>query len=192
MRYLRFYELNEALRKGSEVIIFPGRFQPFHNGHIEAFRRASKEFDLPVLPVVIWTKTSEKSPFDAKLQSKAGSLIAKKFDFIVDPIVYKTVDLPNIVADINKKGFTVKGFACGSDRFRSYENQLKKFKDGKYEVKAVEGFDWKMVDDRDSDGPSATKIREAIKQDNQKEFERGTPTPIHILWKEFKSQIDEA
>ena len=59
-------ELFEANFGGKRVVIFPGRFQPFHNGHIAALKKASDIFKLPVVPIQILSKT-DKSPFPDSL-----------------------------------------------------------------------------------------------------------------------------
>jgi cytidyltransferase-like protein len=71
---------------GKEVAIFPGRFQPFHNGHIEAIHRAAKQFGVPVIPIQIKSK-NENSPFPDSLLEKIGKAMEKEFPLIEDYVL---------------------------------------------------------------------------------------------------------
>ena len=103
-------------KNGERVAIFPGRFQPFHNGHIASLRRTAQVFQCKVIPVQILSKT-DKSPFHDALLTKMGDAIAKEFEFIADYCLYpqdrKTV-IPQMVKYIREE----MGFEPGSKKFR--------------------------------------------------------------------------
>ena len=88
MNYVKTFEsfLTEAfiseISDGQPAIFFPGRFQPFHNGHLAALERASKEFGLPVVPLQILS-AREESPFPDELLQRIGEDIVKANSFIV-------------------------------------------------------------------------------------------------------------
>lgn len=44
---------------GVRVCVMPGRFQPFHLGHLAALERTSKEFGCPVIPIQIISKNEK-------------------------------------------------------------------------------------------------------------------------------------
>ena len=89
MKYIQTFEdfiITESA-SGKRVCIFPGRFQPFHLGHIAALQRASNEFGVPVIPIQILSK-SDKSPFPDHLLEKMGKAVAKEFSFIENYYLY--------------------------------------------------------------------------------------------------------
>jgi cytidyltransferase-like protein len=181
----------EATLNGERVCIFPGRFQPFHLGHIAALERTSKQFGLPVIPLQILSK-SEKSPFPDALLQKIGNAVAKEFNFMAAYFLYptdrKTV-IPQMVKFLREQGYESIGMGCGSDRMKAYEPQIKYLNSDKSDVPVSEPFELKNVDERQSGGPSGTKVREAIIADNKAEFEKMTPKSVHPFYKELKKYL---
>lgn len=178
-------------KQGDKVIMFPGRFQPVHRGHIVAFERASKEYGLPVIPIQVVSK-SEKSPFPELLLEKIGESVVKEFSFLADFIIYpsdrKTV-IPQMIKYLRELGYNPVSMACGSDREKAYLPQLNYLNSEKSDVLVTEPFGLKVVDVRTSEGASGTKVREAISSGNQSEFERMTPKSIHKFWNELKKYL---
>ena len=111
---------------GERVCIFPGRFQPFHLGHIAALRETSMRFQCPVIPIQILSKT-DKSPFPDSLLKKMGDAVAKEFEFIAEYVLYpsglKTV-VPQMVKLLQDQGYKPIGIGCGSDRQKDYDRQV--------------------------------------------------------------------
>ena len=186
-------EVFEATINGKRVCIFPGRFQPFHNGHIEALRRTSQALGCPVIPLQIFSKT-EKSPFDVVLLAKIGHRVAAEFDFIQEFSIYppgnKTV-IPQMVKFIQEKGFNPIGVGCGSDRQKDYERQVAYLTSEKSDV-LVDEFTVAMVDSRQEGGPSGTKVREAIIADDETAFKILTPKSVHPFYKELRKKLTQS
>ena len=184
-------EVFEATIDGKRVCIFPGRFQPFHNGHIEALKRTSEAFGCPVIPLQIFSK-NDNSPFDTTLLTKIGQKVAAEFPFIESFWIYppgnKTV-IPQMVKFIQEKGLNPIGVGCGSDRQKDYERQVAYLTSAKSDV-LVDEFSVAMVDNRAEGGPSGTKVREAIMMDDEAEFNRLTPKSIHSFYKELKKKLE--
>lgn len=184
--------LFEAKFGSKRVVIFPGRFQPFHNGHIAALKRCHDIFLLPVVPVQILSKT-EKSPFDDGLLMKIGQAVSKEFDWIAGYSLYppglKTV-IPQMIKYLRAQyDFEPVGMGCGSDRLKAYEPQIKYLNSEKSDVPISEPFRLEVCDVRAPGGPSGTKVREAIMADDQKLFEELTPKSVHKFYKELKKQL---
>jgi cytidyltransferase-like protein len=180
-------------KNGERVAIFPGRFQPFHNGHIASLRRTAQVFQCKVIPVQILSKT-DKSPFPDALLTKMGDAIAKEFEFIADYCLYpqdrKTV-IPQMVKYIREEmGYEPVAMGCGSDRLKAYEPQIKYLNSEKSDVPVSEPFRLEMVDERAPGGPSGTKVREAILADDKKLFESLTPKSIHKYYNEMKKSLE--
>ena len=175
-----------------QVVIFPGRYMPIHNGHLAAFKRCFEEFGVPVIPIQIISK-NEKSPFPDTLLQKIGDAITGEFSFLADFLIYpqskKTV-VPQMVLHVREElGYEPIGMGCGSDRVKSYEPQIKYINSEKSDVKTIQPFELKMVDVRLPDGPSGTKVREAIAAGDEDAFKRMTPSSIHRYYKELKKYL---
>jgi len=185
-------EVFEALFNGKKVVIFPGRFQPFHLGHIAAFKKASEVFGLPVIPIQILSK-NDKSPFPDTLLEKMGKSIVKEYDFIEDYILYpsnlKTV-IPQMVKYLRGKGFEAVGMGAGSDRMKAYEPQIKYINSDRSDVPVSEPFRLEMVDERIPNGPSGTKVRKSILDGDEKAFNKMTPKSIRPFYKELEKYVD--
>ena len=175
---------------GERICIFPGRFQPFHLGHIAALRETSMRFQCPVIPIQILSKT-DKSPFPDSLLKKMGDAVAKEFEFIAEYVLYpsglKTV-IPQMVKLLQDQGYKPIGVGCGSDRQKDYDRQVAYLTSPKSDV-PVDEFRVEMVDARQPGGPSGTKVREAIIADDEKLFNSLTPKSIHGFYKELKKYL---
>jgi cytidyltransferase-like protein len=196
-RYVKTFEgfIYEAviseITEGEEVIFFPGRFQPFHNGHMAAMERASKEFGLPVIPLQILS-AREESPFPDTLLEAMGKAIADSTGFLANYFIYptgtKTV-IPLMVKYLREQGYEPLGLACGSDRLTDYTRQVAYINSPKTDVVVKAGFEVKMVDARDSDGASGTKVRDALKEGDKKTFELMMPKVLWPYYDELKKYI---
>jgi len=194
MNYVKTFEsflyeaVISAVSNGQPVVFFPGRFQPFHNGHLAALERTSKEFNLPVIPLQILS-AREESPFPDDLLQKMGDDVAKANSFIADYFIYpqgtKTV-IPLMVKFIREQGYEPMGLGCGSDRLTDYTRQVAYITSPKTDVQVSPEFTVKMVDARASDGPSGTKVREAITTGDQATFDKMMPKELHKYWEELQ------
>jgi cytidyltransferase-like protein len=185
-------QIFEAEFGSTRVVIFPGRFQPFHNGHIAALKKASDIFQLPVVPIQILSKT-DKSPFDDGLLMKIGQSVAKEFKWMAGYALYppglKTV-VPQMVKYLRDQyNFEPISMGCGSDRLKSYESQIKYLNSEKSDVPISEPFRIEICDERAPGGPSGTKVREAITADDKKLFEQLTPKSVHSFYNELKKAL---
>jgi cytidyltransferase-like protein len=177
--------------KREKICIFPGRFQPFHLGHIAALERTSKALNAKVIPIQILSK-SKKSPIPDSILTKMGNAVAKEFHFIEKYILYPQgliTFIPEMVNLLMQQGYYPIGVGCGSDRQKDYERQVAKYilaPDAKIQIPQ---FEVAMVDERVEGGPSGTKVREAIQADNEAEFRNLTPKSIHPFYKELKKYI---
>ena len=192
MKHIKTFESFIYEANGKQVVFFPGRFQPFHNGHLEALRRTSQEFGLPVIPLQILSK-NEESPFPDALLKKMGADLAKNNSFIADYFIYpqgygKTV-IPWFVRYLRDEGYDPMGLGCGSDRLKDYNNQVAYLTGPKSDTPVDPGFTVKMVDARDSDGASGTRVREALRNDDEKSFQSMMPRELWKYYDELKKYI---
>lgn len=182
----------EAEFGNERVVIFPGRFQPFHNGHIAALKKAHDIFRLPVVPIQILSK-NDKSPFDEGLLMSIGKAVAKEFNWMGGYSLYppglKTV-VPQMIKYLRAQfNYEPVGMGCGSDRLKAYEPQIKYLNSDRTDVPVSEPFRLEICDERAPGGPSGTKVREAIIADDVKLFEELTPKSVHKFYKDLKKSL---
>lgn len=161
---------------GTHVSFMPGRFQPFHLGHIEALRRTADLLGYPVIPIQILSKNAS---FPENLLSKMGKDVVANHDFIEDFYIYpssygKTV-IPFFVRYLREFGYEPIGFGAGSDRISSYKPQVDYILGDKTDTEVIKTFKMELVDQREIDGPSGTKVREALKNKDKGSFEEMVP-----------------
>lgn len=199
MKYIKLFEnfIGEAVEvsnpiDGKEVVIMPGRFQPFHLGHLAALEEASKQFGKPVVPIQIISK-KDKSPFPEKLLQKIGDEVAKNESYIekffIYPQGYGRTVIPWFVRFLRDNGLETVGMAAGSDREKAYVGQIKYIKSDKTDTVVSDDFEMKIVDQRVEGGPSGTKTREAIANGDKEAFEAMTPSYLHKYYDELKKYL---
>ena len=193
MKHLQTFEafIGEA-EDGTKVVFFPGRFMPFHNGHIAAIEKTSKEFGLPVIPLQIVSK-KDKSPFPESLLKKIGADVVKANSYIADYFIYpqgygRTV-IPWFVRFLREQGYEPMGMGTGSDRLKSYEPQVKYMKSDKTDTVVDPSFELKMVDSRAEGGPSGTKVRQSLKDGDKETFESMMPKELHGYFDKLSKHI---
>lgn len=165
------------------VILFPGRFQPLHSGHVSAFKAAHEAFGKPLTPVVVWKKPTPNSPYPADLVSRMIESLG--YDWITSPLIAQDVNLPSIVDQCRLLGFEPVGLACGIDRTKSYSQQAAKLVSGHYDAWVLKSFKVHEVDDR-SHGMTSTMIRESLSAGQDSGFLDNTPEQLHRFLEELK------
>lgn len=184
-------EVND-ISNGKKVVFFPGRFQPMHNGHIAALKRASAEFGVPVVALQI-VSGNEDSPFPNELLNKMAKDVVKANSFIADFLVYpmgeKTV-IPLMIQYLRKQGYEPIGIAAGADRMKDYLRQIDYIKSPRTDTKVEPSFSLKMVDAREGGGPSGTKVRNSLKDGDQKSFNEQMPNELHKYYSNLRKYMD--
>ena len=194
MKHLKTFEsfIGEA-EDGTKVVFFPGRFMPFHNGHIAAIKKTSKEFGLPVIPLQIVSKKKE-SPFPESLLKKIGAdVVAANLymaDYFIYPQTYGKTVIPWFVRFLRDQGYEPMGMGTGADRLKSYGPQIKYMKGPKTDTPVSPDFEMKMVDDRKGeDAPSGTKVRKALVDRDKDTFDKLMPKELHKYYNELIKHI---
>lgn len=173
--------LNEALAVDAvntnpgqkEVVVFSGRFQPPTAGHLKAIKAAYKKYHLPVIIVMIKGGKSNVQ-FDNKIQEAL-------FKKMLKGIPYQIVELSNgFVGEwidwLRNKNMEPKALFCGSDRKKTYEGQINRYKEKmNLDIKVEE-----IV--RSGEDISATKVRQALADDDFDTFKKMMDKSV---WKDF-------
>lgn len=169
--------------KLKQVNIFPGRFQPFHKGHLKCCEDAYKENGYPVVIMYIHnTKFDNKKPFDDELLIKELEILKKEYDYIEDFIPMKRPLLGIMCNDLKEKGYEANIWLAGSDRIDSYKRQL----NPKYIDELGVKLPTLMETNRYT---SATEVREAIKHNDKDKFAELMPKGTENMFSEYKQQL---
>ena len=156
------------------VNITIGRFQPFTNGHMACVQRAFDQLGIPTVICMIDTpdsKVDEKHPFPSSMLLPLYKNLFKKNDMIEDIILVKNANIVDIGETLFNMGYQIKSWSCGTDRFDSYDKMAKR-----YAEQAHLSDDYQTLEIKRSDEDiSATKVRQAILDDDYKTFVAMTP-----------------
>ena len=174
-----------------DVNIMVGRTQPFTLGHQSILEALYKENEYPtVLCLIHNTKFDSKHPFSDDLIKKEIDTCLNDKDFYQDIIWVKNAAIDKIGEELVKKGYSAHLWGCGTDRekmYKSMANNKKYLKDFPDDFKV-------FVVERDEtssaiDGISATKVRQAIKDDDKVAFVKMMPDGAQKLFNEFKEEL---
>lgn len=174
-----------------------GRFQPITLGHLSILKALQKENGYPtVLCNISNKKFDAKHPFSDELIEKEINTCFKGQDFYLDQMFVKNAAIDVIGENLAKKGYVAHLWGCGSDREKFYKQMAsnkKYLKDFPEEFKVF--VITRNEQSSDVDGISATKVREAIKNDDKAAFVKMMPDGAEKLFSDFKeaiSKIDES
>jgi len=159
--------------------IFSGRFQPVTKAHAQIVQTIGKENKHGTVFLVKGKKTSEdkeRNPFDAETQKKMLQLISPS------NVQIKIISTGFFVGELNDMADGTKFVAyAGSDRIKAYEKYNKYMEDDRtLEVREIK---------RTDDDISATKVREALINNDIEAFKKLTDKKMHKMFEELKSII---
>jgi cytidyltransferase-like protein len=158
-----------------------GRFQPLTLGHMRGIEQMSRDVDKGTVYIVKGEKSSkdkDKNPFSAETQLK---LLDAVLSDNIDAQISKTAFYPDIINKIDATDFKIY---AGTDRYNDYKKMLSYVDDDKTaEVIQIK---------RSDDDISATKVRDALRADDERTFKSLTPHQIHKFYNELRKEILEA
>jgi len=186
--------INEALsvphkEKGKKPVnMFVGRFQPFTLGHVKVFEKMYKENGLPVVVFLVRGKNNdpEKRPFDEAMQQAMFTKMAKQYPFLETAIVVPNGAIDTMFAAA-RPAYEPMMWGYGTDRKKSYGAMINKqrYRDELGVDPNFKGFEIFRTDDN----ISASKVRNALKIDDEKTFKKMTPKSIHKFYKTLQDII---
>jgi cytidyltransferase-like protein len=188
-------KLNEGLsiphkEHGKKLVnIFVGRFQPFTLGHVKVFEQMHKKNGHPI--VVFLVKGSKpdlnKNPFDADLQQLMFTAMTKQYSFLQAAIVVPNAGIDTLFAAI-RPSYEPVLWGYGTDRKKSYDNMINK-PEYRKELNVNSEFTGFEIQ-RSDDDVSASKVRNAIKIDDETLFKKMTPKSIHRFYKTLQTELN--
>lgn len=193
--------MNEALKvdhveQGKEPVnMFVGRFQPFTLGHAKVLETIHKQNGYPVVVFLVKSKTAKKGdefsrPYDERLQVEMFKNVQKQYSFLKEIIVISGSAAIDVMFNELRPKYEPVLWGTGTDRIKaygyqvnndSYRDQLNVRKDfGLYEI------------ERDDDAISATKVRNALLDGDERAFKSMTPKAIHKMYKTLKDELEKS
>lgn len=179
-------EEKEEKKDLKDINLLVGRFQPFHNGHLKMAKFLKEKNDFPSVAVVVYPghNKSGKSPFKEDTIKKYMDGVVRDEPEIVDYIIVQRGLIGSAIVKLIEKGYKPHLIGAGEDRIDDYTKQLEYVK--KSEI-GEEVKDLKLV--KTPRVTSATKVREAIADDNYQEVKRLVPKGVSVLYNLLQSDI---
>jgi nicotinamide mononucleotide adenylyltransferase len=168
----------------TKVSVFPGRMAPLHIGHHKII--SSMKYK-PVILLVKGVGTSAdkiKNPFDEQYQEY---LIKKCFPKAEVRSV-KNANLTAISFHLRKSGLEVAEVFAGDDRMDSYKQMIERLNQGIED----EGLKYEVEFHLTPRITSATKVRDAIRGDDEKTFRQLMPRVLWNEWETMKEKLKDA
>jgi len=186
--------INEALsvphkEQGKKPVnIFVGRFQPFTLGHVKVFEKMYKENGYPVVVYLVRGKKPdpEKRPFDEDLQQAMFAKMKKQYPFLEASYVVPNGAIDTLYSAA-RPAYEPMMWGFGTDRKKAYTGMIDKkaYRDQLGVHPEFKGFEIK----RGEENISASKVRNALKIDDEKTFKQMTPKSIHSFYKTLQNTL---
>lgn len=149
-----------------------GRFQPFTKGHYKCVEEAWKQKGIPTVICMIEIaddKTDERHPFPTSMMVPLYKEFFKKDEKVEDVILVKSADIVKIHEQLGDD-YQICSLTCGTDRVKAYQWMYK------YKEQAKLSDDFEIIEIKRSDEDiSATKVRQALLDDDRTTFNKMTP-----------------
>ena len=184
--------LNEALNvphkeKGKKPVnMFVGRFQPFTLGHVKVFEKMYKENGLPVVVYMVrgGKADPEKRPFDEDMQQAMFAKMKKQYPFLEASFVVPNGAIDTMFAAA-RPAYEPMMWGYGTDRKKDYGAMIDKqsYRDQLGVDPSFKGYEIP----RTGENISASKVRNALKIDDEKTFKKMTPKSIHGFYKPLQT-----
>lgn len=178
-----------------DVNIIVGRFMPMHLGHISILQKMYNENGFPTVVCCIHnTKFDAKHPFSDELITKEMDKCLNGEDYYEGHIFVKSAAIDIIGKELHDQGFVPHLWGCGTDRAKAFEKMAS---NQKYRKAGELPDDFKVFvverDEKSADieGISATKVRQALADDDKATFVKMMPDGAQSLYDDFKKAYDK-
>lgn len=181
--------LNEALQVDvkeqgkKKVNIITGRFQPFTKGHVKIFEQMYKENGLPTVIVLVKGKNQDKAknPFDTDTQMTLFAEMKKEYSNLLEAcyVIEGGVAIDKLF-NLLRPAYEPVLWGCGTDRKKAYDYQVFKpeYREQLNCLDELSTFEIKRTDE----DISASKVREAIKIDDEKTYQQMMPKSLWEMY----------
>lgn len=175
------------------VNMFVGRFQPFTLGHAKVLETISKENGYPVVIFLIKSKTKKaedafKRPYDEETQLAMLNRLKSSYP-IEDVIILPTAAIDKMFNELRPKYEPVL-WGTGTDRMKVYGYQVDR---QEYRDDLGVRDDFRLFEiPRTGKNISATQVRNAMLDGDEKLFKKLTPKGIHGMYGELKMKLEDS
>jgi cytidyltransferase-like protein len=192
-------ELNEALKvktvkHGKKMVnMFVGRFQPFTLGHAKVIKQLHNQNGHPTVIFLVKAKKAKKEdafkrPYDEQTQLDMLNNLKKEL-----PIEHVFI-VPSAAIDVMFNEMRPKYepvlWGTGTDRMKQYGFQVDK-PEYREDLNVLPEFGLYEIQ-RGDENISATKVRNAMLDDDFKAFKSMTPKGIHGMYNDLKSKLEQS
>ena len=192
--------ITEALKvdypeQGKKLVnMFVGRFQPFTLGHAKVVETIYKQNGYPVVILLVKAKNKKKEdsfkrPYDEKTQLDMFKAVQRQYPFLKEIFVIPTGGIDTMFNAMRPKYEPVL-WGTGSDRMKTYGYQVNK--DSYREDLGVRDDFGLFEIPRTGKNISATQVRNAMLDGDEKLFKKLTPKPLHNMYVELKQKLEDS
>ena len=167
------------------VNVVLGRFQPFTIGHLGMAKELEKINGLPSVYIYIRSKSGKNSKFSERLTVNYMEDVVKGQDLVRDAYPMTASFIPIVIKETQRRGYNPVLIGAGEDRAKAYASMAKRMKD----VSVHPDFKIQELKGRLT---SATEVRQAITDDDEKKFKKLTPKQVHPYYKQLKGELEKA
>lgn len=167
-----------------KINITIGRFQPFTTGHMKCIEGPYQDRGLRTVVCMINTKDNKvdsRHPFPSSKMLPLYKKAFKSNKMVADFVLVSSADPVKISQLLRPMGYEIVSWSCGTDRIDTYSDMASRYHEYKGEQILADDFEMYEVKRGDED-VSATKVREALRNNDKKSYEKMTPKD---LWKDF-------
>lgn len=171
-----------------KINICLGRFMPFTKGHYKMIEYGLKHNGLPTVIFMISNKKMDKKhPFSDELIQKEMDMLKKSLKGIENTVYVSSADIVKLGQWCYENDYEPQFWVTGSDRLAAYKRQAEnpKYQDLGH---LPSSFTTLEVPRTDED-ISATKVREAIMDNDLDTFKKMMPKGTEKLFDEFKEAL---
>ncbi len=167
-----------------EAAIFVGRMQPFHIGHQKTIDIALKKYGKVAVIIVAGKGTSKdktKNPFSFNERKKFIRRVYPNASQVKilrsDSAFLGDEKTPGLIGITKKAGWEPVAMYAGEDRIPSYQAMAKRANLDDFKVEQAARV------------TSATKVRNAIKDEDEKTFKKLVPKELHSMFSMMKTKL---
>ncbi len=163
----------------NKVVVMMGRFQPPTIAHLDIIEKAYKKYKLPVIIAIVKSK-NKNSPFSVDIIKK---MIKESIKGKIEFLELSSGFIGDFISPLRDKNLEPTILFAGSDRIKSYENQIERYK---------ELFDLNLTVEeikRNDDDVSASKVRDALKNNDEESFKKLMSKNLHKYFKKLKGMM---
>jgi cytidyltransferase-like protein len=175
------------------VNMFVGRFQPFTLGHAKVIETIYKQNGYPVVIFLIKSKTKKaedafKRPYDEETQLAMLNRLKSSYP-IEDVIILPTAAIDKMFNELRPKYEPVL-WGTGTDRMKVYGYQVDK-QEYREDLGVRDDFGLFEIP-RSGKNISATQVRNAMLDGNERLFKKLTPKGVHGMYGELKMKLEDS